>query len=132
MELKKDITCLDDIKLMVDDFYKKVKMDALLSPIFFEHIPADWQPHLEKMYLFWNAALFAEKGYIGNPFSKHAKMDTITPIHFERWLSLFNQTVDTYFVGNMADDAKWRASIMADNFMRRLTSIKEKGTITIV
>lgn len=132
MESKKDITGISDIKLLVDDFYNKVQKDSLLSPIFFEHIPADWQPHLDKMYLFWNAALFGEKGYVGNPFSKHAKMDTITPQHFERWLQLFNETIDSDFFGDMADDAKCRASIMADNFMRRLASIKEKGTITIV
>ena len=72
MNLKNDITSLEDIKLMVDEFYKKVKTDQLLSLVFLQHIPEDWQPHLEKMYLFWNAALFGEKGYIGNPFSKHA------------------------------------------------------------
>lgn len=131
MEFKKDIEGLNDIKLMVNDFYNKVKRDSLLSPIFFEHIPTNWQPHLDKMYQFWNAALFGEKGYVGNPFSKHAKMNTITPLHFERWLLLFNQTIDAHFLGNMADDAKWRASIMADNFMRRLASIKESGTVTI-
>jgi len=132
MEAKKDIAGINDIKFLVDNFYSKVKKDNLLSPVFFEHIPVDWQPHLDKMYLFWNAALFGEKGYVGNPFSKHAKMDTITPLHFERWLLLFNETIDTHFSGTMADDAKWRASIMADNFMRRLASIKEKGTVTIV
>ncbi len=132
MESYKDIKGLDDIKLMVDDFYNKVKMDELLSPIFFEYIPTDWQPHLEKMYLFWNAALFGEKGYVGNPFSKHVKLITVTPTHFERWLLLFHETIDTHFLGNMADDAKRRAGIMADNFMRRLASIKQHGTITIV
>jgi hemoglobin len=132
METKKDIEGLNDIKLLVDDFYKKVKMDGLLSPIFFEHIPTDWQPHLDKMYLFWNAALFGEKGYVGNPFSKHAEMDFLTPAHFERWLFLFNQTIDGFFTGSMADDAKRRAAIMADNFMRRLAAIKQNGTITIV
>lgn len=132
MEARKDITGINDIKLFVDDFYSKVKKDNLLSPIFFKHIPAEWQPHLDKMYLFWNAALFGEKGYVGNPFSKHAKMDTITLLHFERWLLLFNETVDANFLGSIAEDAKWRASIMADNFMRRLTSLREKGTITIV
>jgi hemoglobin len=132
MKLKKDITGIEDIKLMADEFYKKVKTDELLSPIFLQYIPADWQPHLEKMYLFWNAALFGEKGYMGNPFSKHAKMDTIGPAHFERWLFLFYQTIDEYFIGSMANDAKWRASVMADNFMRRLASIKQNGIITIV
>jgi len=106
MEAKKDIAGINDIKFLVDNFYSKVKKDNLLSPVFFEHIPVDWQPHLDKMYLFWNAALFGEKGYVGNPFSKHAKMDTITPLHFERWLLLFNETIDTHFSGTMADDAK--------------------------
>lgn len=132
MKLKNDITGIEDIKLMADEFYKKVKTDELLSPIFLQYIPADWQPHLEKMYLFWNAALFGEKRYMGNPFSKRAKMDTIGPAHFERWLFLFYQTIDEYFIGSMANDAKWRASVMADNFMRRLASIKQNGIITIV
>ncbi|MBC7625973.1 group III truncated hemoglobin [Ferruginibacter sp.] len=129
MKLKKNITGIEDIKLMVDQFYKKVKTDELLSPIFLQYIPADWQPHSEKMYLFWNAALFGEKGYMGNPFSKHAKMDTIGTAHFERWLFLFYQTIDEHFIGS---NAKWRASVMADNFMRRLASIKQNGIITIV
>ena len=132
MEARKDITGINDIKLLVDDFYSKVKKDNLLSPIFFKHIPVESHPNLDKMSLFWNAALFGEKGYLGNPFSKHAKMDTITLLHFERWLLLFNETVDAHFLGSIAEDAKWRASIMADNFMRRLTSLREKGTITIV
>lgn len=34
MKLKKNITGIEDIKLMVDQFYKKVNTDELLSPIF--------------------------------------------------------------------------------------------------
>ncbi len=131
MNSKKDIEGLDDIKRMVDEFYNKVKADALLSPVFFERIPGEWQPHLEKMYLFWNAALFGEKGYVGNPFSKHATMN-ISAEHFERWLALFNETVDHYFEGHMANDAKWRASVMASNFLRRLEDMRKNNTITIV
>jgi len=132
MDSKKDISGLKDIQLMVDDFYNKIKKDDLLSSIFFEHIPTEWQPHLNKMYLFWNAALFGEKGYAGNPFSKHAKLTTITPLHFERWLLLFNDTINTHFSGNVADDAKKRAAIMANNFMQRLAYNKQNNTITIV
>jgi hemoglobin len=128
----KDIENNDDVKLLVNEFYDKVKKDDLLAPIFFEHIPDDWQPHLNRMYLFWGAALLGEKGYLGNPFSKHAKMHTLTQDHFDRWLSLFGLTVDTNFCGEKAEDAKWRASIMADNFIKRLLSIKRDGTITIV
>ena len=54
---KTDIRDLEDIKLMVDAFYQKVKQDPLLAPVFNEKI-ADWGPHLDTMYRFWNAALF--------------------------------------------------------------------------
>ncbi len=59
-------------------------------------------------------------------------MNTITPAHFESWLFLFYKTIDEHFIGSMADDAKWRASIMAENFMRRLAAIKQNDLITIV
>lgn len=131
METKKDIENLDDIKVLVNDFYDKAKQDQLLAPVFFSRITGDWQLHLEKMYLFWNVALFGEKGYVGNPFSKHATLE-ISPAHFERWLLLFTETIDKHFNGNMANDAKWRASVMADNFMRRLASIQQEGRRTLV
>jgi hemoglobin len=131
MNAQRDIQNLEDIKVFINAFYAKIGNDALLSPIFLEKINDNWQPHLERMYLFWNAALFGEKGYIGNPFSKHTTLP-ISPIHFARWLTLFGETVDAYFVGAMAEDAKWRASIMAENFMRRLEANKNSLTITIV
>lgn len=122
--MKKDIAGLNDIKLLVDDFYSRVKLDDLLSPIFFEHIPGDWGPHLIKMYQFWNAALFGEKGYVGNPFARHAHMP-LTQAHFERWLFWFDQTVNTHFEGPVADDARRRAFIMANTFLNRLLTMEQ-------
>jgi hemoglobin len=128
--MKKDITGLEDIKLLVDDFYRKVQQDALLAPIFFEHIPGDWGPHLNKMYQFWNAALFGEKGYVGNPFARHAHMP-LTQTHFDHWLHWFRETIDTHFEGPTADDAKRRAGIMAGNFLNRLTMMGNSTSRTI-
>ncbi len=62
MNREHDIKGLEDIKLMVDDFYCKVADDELLAPIFNYQISTYWVPHLEKMYTFWNAALFGVKG----------------------------------------------------------------------
>lgn len=128
--MKKDIEGIDDIKLLVDDFYGKVKADELLAPVFFERIPDDWQPHLEKMYAFWNAALFGVKGYAGNPFSKHATL-AVSAAHFERWLLLFHNTLDSHFAGPVAEDAKRRAALMASNFLRRLVDLDRSPLITI-
>lgn len=117
----KDISDIKDIQVFVDNFYAKVQVDALIGPIFMTVI-SDWQPHLNKMYAFWNAVLFGETGYKGNPFSKHAPLK-INPPHFERWLQLFGETIDSHFEGPVAEDTKKRAGLMADVFMYRLQHI---------
>ncbi|HVW15690.1 MAG TPA: group III truncated hemoglobin [Mucilaginibacter sp.] len=115
----KDISDINDIRLFVDDFYAKVRRDELIGPIFLQAIPGDWQAHLDKMYVFWNAVLFGVAGFKGNPFSKHAPLN-IWQDHFDRWLLLFGETIDKYFKGRVADDAKNRADIMAEMFLARL------------
>jgi len=108
---------------MVDEFYTRVRLDGLLGPVFAEVIKDDWQPHLDKMYAFWNAALFGVPGFKGNPFAKHAPLP-IGNAHFDRWLELFTQTIDAHFTGPMADDAKNRAGLMAVMFMSKLANMK--------
>lgn len=127
----KDIEGLQDIMLFVNEFYTSVQKDEELSPIFYQHIAGDWQPHMERMYLFWNAALFGHKGYIGNPFAKHARM-SIDANHFERWLFWFNKIIDAHFIGPVSKEAKRRAQIMANTFQRRLSEAGHVGAKTIV
>ena len=131
MNLKKDIQNIDDIKILVDNFYAKIKEDDLLAPVFFKVIATDWQPHLDKMYLFWNAALFGIRGYVGNPFMKHSTL----PIKLElinRWLQLFNDTCDDNFTGEYTENAKWRASVMAEVFLRKIGSNIQNQTKSIL
>ncbi|QEM09009.1 group III truncated hemoglobin [Mucilaginibacter rubeus] len=118
-----DIEDITSIKLMVDEFYSRVRLDGLLGPVFAGVIKDDWQPHLDKMYAFWNAALFGVPGFKGNPFARHAPLP-IGNAHFDRWLELFTQTVDAHFAGPMADDAKNRAGLMAAMFMSKLANMK--------
>ncbi|MEO6830868.1 MAG: group III truncated hemoglobin [Chitinophagaceae bacterium] len=128
--MKSDIKGLEDIKILVDEFYGKVKEDALLAPIFFEHIPGDWGPHLNKMYKFWNAALFGKTGYVGNPFARHAHMP-VMQTHFEHWLHWWWQTVDNHFEGPIANDAKKRGEIMANTFLNRIIDLQNSSSHTI-
>jgi len=87
-----DIRDKEDVKIFVNAFYKKVRIDNFLGPVFAAKIPDDnWQPHLERMYSFWYTVLFAARDYSGNPFSKHASLP-IQAIHFERWVKLFIET----------------------------------------
>ncbi|WPU97299.1 group III truncated hemoglobin [Mucilaginibacter sp. cycad4] len=126
-----DIEDITSIKILVDEFYTRVRLDELLGPVFAEVIKDDWQPHLDKMYAFWNAALFGVPGFRGNPFAKHAPLP-ISDDHFNRWLELFTQTVDMHFAGPMADDAKNRAGLMAVMFQSKLANMKGGAGRTIV
>ncbi|MEO6850448.1 MAG: group III truncated hemoglobin [Mucilaginibacter sp.] len=114
-----DIEDIGSIRLLVDKFYASVRQDVLIGPIFNKAIGDNWAPHLEKMYAFWNAVLFAEPGFTGNPFAKHAPLP-IDAEHFSRWLTLFRQTLDECFEGPVATEAKNRAELMAILFQNKL------------
>jgi hemoglobin len=117
-----DITTEDDIKILVDSFYDKVNADALLSPIFNDVAQVDWQQHLPLLYQFWSTLLFRTNTYQGRPWPKHA----LLPVgvgHFDRWVSLFKATVDEYFSGPKATEAKNLAASIADTFQNRLLTL---------
>jgi hemoglobin len=123
MSHKKDITGLEDIKLLVDTFYQQVREDALLSPIFNGIIQDRWPEHLEKMYRFWQTVLLQEHTYFGSPFPPHAKLP-VEQLHFDTWLQLWYSTVDSLFEGEKAEEAKWRGDKMALMFLSKIEYIR--------
>ncbi|MEJ6791343.1 MAG: group III truncated hemoglobin [Lacinutrix sp.] len=117
---KKDINTREDIALLVDSFYIKIRKDTTLGPIFNEAIK-DWDKHLEHLTTFWESSLFFTRKlthkYKGNPLEKHVKVDkdhnnTITEHHFGIWLNYWMQTIDNLFQGEVVDNAKRRARKM--------------------
>jgi hemoglobin len=115
-----EILTLEDIKLLVDTFYNRIRTDELLAPIFNERIQDNWPVHLDKMYKFWQTVLLEEHTYFGSPFMPHAHLP-VGHQHFAAWLALFNKTVDELFTGTKADEAKWRAAKMAELFEAKIT-----------
>ena len=71
--MKKDISDIEDIKLMVNAFYDQIRENEVLGPIFNGIIQDRWPQHLEKMYTFWQTILLEEHTYFGSPFPPHAK-----------------------------------------------------------
>lgn len=128
---KKDITDLNDIKLLVDTFYDHIRQDDMLGIIFNQNIQDRWPEHLSKMYRFWQTLLLNEYTYDGRPFPPHAHLP-IGQQHFDHWLTLFNQTVDALFAGEKADEAKWRANKMAVMFQSKLDYIKNNPDKSII
>lgn len=116
---KKDIVHLEDIKLLVDTFYEKIKTNHLLGPIFNERIEDKWPQHLDKMYRFWQTVLLEEHTYSGSPFMPHATMP-LEGKHFETWMGLFIATVDELFTGEKATEIKLRAANMATIFLAKI------------
>lgn len=121
--MAKEILELNDIKLLVDTFYAKVREDELLAPVFEERIQDRWPRHLDIMYRFWQTVLLGEHTYQGSPLMKHIGLP-VNGVHFQRWLKLFYETIDSLFTGDIAEEAKWRAERMADMFQYKLDFIK--------
>lgn len=114
--LSKDIQSREDIILLVDTFYQKVRQDDLLGPIFNDKVRIDWVKHLPVMYDFWENVVFYTGNYAGNPMRVHQQMHQRFPLtkqDFERWLEYFFQTVDDLFLGDNADLIKQRAQSIA-------------------
>lgn len=128
---KKDILSLDDIKLLVDTFYDKVREDKLIGPIFDERIHDRWLQHLAKMYTFWQTVLLGKHTYYGSPFPPHAQLP-IEQIHFERWLALFAETLNELFSGEVAKEAIWRANKMAVMFQYKIEHYRNNPTKSLI
>jgi len=128
--MKNDIENLEHIKLLVDTFYDKVRQDDLIGGIFMGVIK-DWPTHLDKMYRFWQTVLLEQHTYNGAPFAPHARMP-VDKEHFERWLKLWYTTVDEFFEGPKAEEAKWRGERMATMFLSKIIYFRNHDSLPLV
>ena len=130
MFMKQDILNINDVKLLVNSFYEKVKMNKLLAPVFNEKIQ-DWPAHQEKMYRFWQTVLLGEHTYFGSPFPPHATLP-VEHEHFQTWMTLFTDTIEELFTGEKAEEAKWRAGKMAEMFKVKIAHYRKIGSEKLV
>jgi len=113
----RDLDSPEEIAEMVRRFYADVAMDDLLGPMFNDVAKVDWSEHLPKLAAFWCRALLGLPGYSGNPFRAHAQVHeqrSFEAAHFERWLTLFHETLELGWIGPNAT----RASELADQVAR--------------
>jgi hemoglobin len=113
----RDLDTHAEIAEMVRRFYADVAQDDLLGPMFNDVAQVDWSEHLPKLAAFWCRALLGQPGHQGNPFRAHQLVHAqreFTPAHFERWLTLFHETLELGWTGANAR----RARDLADNVAR--------------
>jgi hemoglobin len=113
----RDLDDVVEIAEMVRRFYADVAQDDLLGPVFNDVARVDWSEHLPKLTAFWSRALLGVPGYAGNPFRAHTLVHRRQPFDaalFERWLTLFHETLDLGWTGPRSA----RAHELADGVAR--------------
>ena len=113
-----------DVEVLVNEFYYKVRQDDLLADIFNSIIKDNWPAHLKRMTDFWSTILLYTKTYKDDPLPKHLPLP-VDKEHFDRWLELFNETIDEHFQGEIAENARKRANSIA-SIMQAVKGIRER------
>lgn len=127
---KEDIRSREDITVLVETFYSKIRVHEELGPIF-NRIISDWPSHLTLLVDFWETHLLFTHKYHGNPVTAHEQVDdktnnTITPEHFGLWLNLWFATIDELFKGDVAWIAKNRAQKMSTMLYLKIYEHRKK------
>lgn len=111
------------ISAVVDSFYASIRADDMLGPIFEEAVH-DWPSHLQRLRMFWTSITLMTGDYKGNPLQAHFRLPLLTDDHFERWLGLFQDTVDALCTPEQAELFMSRARRIADSFRFGLATLR--------
>jgi hemoglobin len=101
------------IERLVRGFYRRVREDALIGPVFAARI-GDWEPHLARMCAFWSSVALMTGSYHGQPMQKHLPLP-VDALHFDRWLALFEATARELCPAAAADHFIDRARRIAES-----------------
>ena len=115
--MERDIKDDDDIKILVDAFYRRAAMDDLLGPIFLEI--TDSGAHKEILYTYWSKTLLQERADPCERFPDHIEL-MFSSQHFIRWLTFFLQTIDLLYSGPTAERAKVIVIKRSEEFQSKL------------
>lgn len=127
--MKKDIETREDIDLLMELFYEMAMSDEQIGYIFTDVAKLDLDHHLPIIGDFWETLLFRTGDYARygrTPLQVHGDLNEKTPlkpVHFRRWLQLFESSVDELFTGARADFIKLRAEAIANRMVNFLSGV---------
>jgi len=128
-EPPRDITGRDDIVVLVDRFYARVRADDRLGFVFNDVARVDWGKHLPKLYDFWDTVLFRANTFRGNLLGAHAQLIPEAGMDrelFDHWLALFRKTVTDNFSGPNAEHIVRCAEDMASVIHGKIHGIPDR------
>ncbi|MGB3616930.1 MAG: group III truncated hemoglobin [Catalinimonas sp.] len=107
-----DITTETDVRHVLGNFRERLGRDALLAH-HFRYV--NWNTDLPPMQQFWSDLLLHKDEHEprGRPFPRHMSMIGLDEYHFDRWVALFADTIDTAFRGRRAERMKHHVGQLA-------------------
>lgn len=123
-----DIETRIDIDLLMRVFYERALADEEIGYVFTDVAKLDLDHHLPIIGDFWETMLFQTGNYARhsrNPLEVHKALhlrSTLRSFHFERWLEIFESSVDGEFKGARADFLKMRANSIAVRMQQFLSA----------
>jgi len=123
--VKPDLDCRENIELFIDRFYARLLQDEHLAPIFLDVAAIDLSVHLPHIKAYWCKLLLGEAGYRRHTMNIHRQLHGRQPLQagdFQRWLALFNATLDEGFAGERTERARRVAAAIAGNMEASLSS----------
>jgi hemoglobin len=114
-----------EISILVDSFYTKVRRDPEIGPIF-NAIIDDWPHHLALLKDFWSTVLLTTGRYKGDPMMKHLQL-SLAPEHFERWLTLFEETANETLSSDHAAIIIEKSHRIAHNFKAGIAHHRDRA-----
>jgi hemoglobin len=127
----RDILDRADIERLARAFYAKAFDDTMIGYLFTDVAELDLEAHLPRITDFWETVLLGTGSYSGGAFAVHQQLNELSPLrggHFERWITLWSQTIDELFAGPTAEQAKTHARRVARAFHRRLQGLPDEAT----
>lgn len=117
------------LRKQVERFYDRIRADAVLAPIFADHVK-DWDAHVDRLSNFWSSIVLISGRYKGNPHRAHLPFaQQLTPDLFARWLDLWSQTARENFSEDIAAQLEFKAQRIARSLMSGLLSEPDRRAL---
>lgn len=127
---KTDIQDRKDLQKLVSIFYEKLLQEEEFKHIFLEVARIDVLKHVDVLVDFWESALFQVGKYKNDLVEVHLELNQkykyqLNGTHFNRWLEIFNATVDECFEGENAKGIKNRALTIATIIKMKINNLEQ-------
>lgn len=121
---RREILGRPDIEQLTRTFYNRALSDEILFKYFVELRFGELDDHLPKITDYWDTKLFHSGRYREDSLQVHLRLNALHRLQasdFQRWIELWQVTIDELFVGRTATTAKFIGAQMCCILYSRIT-----------